>query len=249
MARKIAPVAHGDQLSMTDHLDELRGRLVSLLIVFAVALGLAFWQNNRILDIVNAPLPKGLVPATFGVAEAFTATLIVSIYAAVIAILPFIIYHVYAFSIPALSPSERRVALPLLLLAPLLFVAGVVFGYYAVLPAAMHFLLSFNADQFNIQVRAREYYSFFGLTLVSIGVLFQIPVAVLIGVRLKLFTPAQLSANRRYAVLVIAVVAMLLPGTDPVTMMIIFLPLLALYEGSIVLARLVDRPPDEPTEP
>ena len=248
MARP-GPIAHGDKLSMVDHLDELRNRLISLIAVFTLALMAAFWQNKRVLEIVNAPLPEGKAPTTFGVAEAFSATLTVSAYAALIVVLPLLVYHVYAFTTPALKPTERRLMLPLMLLAPLLFVAGVAFGYFVVLPAALHFLLGFNAEQFNIQVRAREYYSFFGMTLVSIGVLFQIPIAVLVGVRLRLFTPEQLSANRRYAVLVIAVIAMLLPGTDPVTMLIIFVPLLALYEGSIVLARMMQRSPAVPSEP
>lgn len=241
MASFFKRVSHQDELTVVEHLEELRWRLVSLLLVFVVALALAFWQNERVLDFVNEPLPNDIVPATFGVSEAFMSTLTVSIYAALVVTFPVLIYHLYAFALPAFSPEERRVALPLLLLAPVLFVAGAAFGYYAVLPAATGFLLGFNDDQFNIQVRAREYYSFFGLTLLSLGVLFQIPIGVLIANRLGLVTQRQLRENRRYAVLVIAVVAMLLPGTDPVTMLISMVPLLLLYEGSIVLVRLSDR--------
>jgi sec-independent protein translocase protein TatC len=126
-------------------------------------------------------------------------------------------------------------------MVPVLFVAGAVFAYFVVLPAATTFLLNFNDDQFNIQIRAREYYSFFALTLLSVGALFQLPVAILAVTRLGITTPDQLARNRRYAILVIAVVAMLLPGTDPITMLLSMLPLLALYEFSILLARLVGR--------
>jgi sec-independent protein translocase protein TatC len=109
--------------------------------------------------------------------------------------------------------------------------------------------LNFNADQFNIQIRAREYYGFFALSLISVGVLFQIPVGVLAVTRMGIITPEQLSENRRYAVLVIAILAMLLPGTDPVTMLIAMIPLLLLFEFSILLARAFGRardpaPPD-----
>lgn len=250
MFNRFRSVSHEDELSVVEHLDELRNRLVSLIFVFTVALALAFWQNDRVLKVVNAPLPEGTVPSTFGVSEAFMSTLTVSIYAAAVVTMPLLIYHLYAFVLPAFSPEERRVAMPLLLLAPVLFAAGAAFGYFVVLPAATSFLLGFNDDQFNIQVRAREYYSFFGLTLISIGALFQIPIGVLIADRLGIVTSKQLRENRRFAILGIAIVAMLLPGTDPVTMLIEMIPLVLLYEGSIVLVRIADRrrPASDPTQ-
>lgn len=233
MSKRIGPVDRDERLSVVDHLDELRTRLMIVATAFVAVLAVTFWQNDRVLDIVNKPLPGGKVPATFGVSEAFMSTLTVSIYAALIITLPLIVWHVYAFVIPAFSDQERRIALPLLLMAPLLFAGGAVFGYFMVVPAATHFLLDFNSDQFNIQVRAGDYYSFFGLTVLSLGLLFEMPLAILIATRLGVVTPAQLRSNRRYAVLVIAVVAMLLPGTDPVTMVIAMLPLVVLYEFSI----------------
>jgi sec-independent protein translocase protein TatC len=127
-------------------------------------------------------------------------------------------------------------------MVPFLFIAGVAFTYFVVMPAAVKFLLNFNDDQFNIQLRAREYYGFFGLTLLSIGALFQMPLGVLAVTRLGIVTPKQLARNRPYAILVIAIVAAFLPGTDPVTMVILMLPLLALYEFSILLARAFGRP-------
>ncbi len=131
---------------------------------------------------------------------------------------------------------------PFLLLVPFLFIAGVVFGYFVVLPAAIKFLLNFNSDQFHIQVRASEYYSFVTLTLLAMGIVFQVPMGILAATRLGITTPAKLRKNRRYAYLILAVIAMLLPGTDPVTMLIELLPLLVLYELSIVLAQVFGRP-------
>jgi sec-independent protein translocase protein TatC len=124
---------------------------------------------------------------------------------------------------------------------PVLFIAGVVFAYYVVTPAAVNFLLNFNADEFNIQVRAREYYSFFSLSLIAVGLLFQIPIAILAVTRLGIVSVDQLSKNRRYALLAIAVLAMLLPGTDPITMVISMLPLIVLFEASLIFARVADR--------
>jgi sec-independent protein translocase protein TatC len=126
-------------------------------------------------------------------------------------------------------------------MVPFLFIAGVVFGYFVVVPAAIKFLTHFNADEFNTQIRAREYYSFVALALLSIGILFQIPIGILAAVRVGITTPAQLRKNRRYAILVIAVVAMLLPGVDPVTMLLSMAPLIVLYELSILLAAAFNR--------
>ena len=200
-----------------------------------VACGLCFWQNDLLLEIANKPLPGDRVPITFGVTEPFMTTLKISIYAGILIALPVLLYQAYAFLLPALKPTEKRVALPFLLLVPVLFIAGVVFSYFIVVPAATEFLLNFNEDQFNIQVRASEYYSFFILTLIALGLVFQVPMGMVAVTRLGIVTPQQLSHNRRYAYLVLAVVAMLLPGTDPVTMLIELAPLLALFELSLDL--------------
>ena len=154
-----------------------------------------------------------------------------------------ILYQVYAFLLPAFSPRERRVVLPLMLLAPFLFIAGVVFGYLVVLDRAVDFLLNFNDEQFNIQVRAREYYTFVVLTLMAMGLVFQVPLAILAVTRLGIMSPAQLRPMARYAYLGIAVLAALLPTVDPVTMLIEMVPLILLFELSIVLAALLGRPP------
>jgi len=248
MAR-LRPVDFEDRLTLVEHLDELRTRIVISLATFAVAFGLCFWQNSRLLDIANAPLPGDRTPITFGVAEPFTTTVTISAYAALVISLPVILYQAYAFVLPALTTREKRVVVPFLLMVPALFVAGVVFGYFVVLPAATKFLLNFNDNQFNIQVRARDYYSFFTLTLAVMGLIFQLPIGILAVTRLGIVTPEQLSKNRRYAYVVLLIVAMLLPGTDPVTMLIEAVPLIALFEASVLLARAFGKPPDEAAEP
>jgi sec-independent protein translocase protein TatC len=247
MAR-LRPVDFEDRLTLVEHLDELRTRIVICLATLAVAFGLCFWQNHQLLDIANRSLPDRIEPITFGVSEPFMTTITISFYAALVLALPVILYQSYAFVLPALTQREKRVIVPFLLMVPVLFVAGVVFAYFVVFPAAVNFLLNFNTDDFNVQVRARDYYSFFAITLGAVGVLFQIPVGVLAVTRLGIITPDQLAKNRRYAILVIAVVAMLLPGTDPVTMLISMVPLILLYEGSVILARIFGRPPETSAE-
>ena len=236
--RHVRPVSHEDQLSLVEHLDELRHRLIVCLVVFAVALALCFWQNHLLLEIAQNPLPDGHKKLiTFGVTEPFTTTLTVSAYGAAILAAPFILWQLYAYILPAFSPVEKRVVLPILLLFPVLFVAGIAFAYFAVMPAALHFLLGFNDNQFNIQVRARDYYSFFSMTMLAGGLVFQMPMLILAVTRLGIVKVEQITQNRRYAYLAIAIVAAALPGVDPVSMLIEMVPLLVLFELSILLAR------------
>jgi sec-independent protein translocase protein TatC len=180
-------------------------------------------------------------PVTLGVGEPFAVTIKVSAYAALLLSLPVILWQAYAFVLPAFSPRERQVALPLMLAVPFLFMAGVVFAYLVVLPRAIDFLQNFNDDQFDILLQARDYYRFSILLLIVMGLLFQIPVGILAATRMGIVSVEQLRRNRRYALLVIAVLAMLLPGTDPITMVVSMLPLVLLYEGSILFAALLDR--------
>jgi len=248
-----------DQLTLVEHLDELRNRIIISAVVLVVACGLCFWQNHLLLEIANHPLPKtingqDLKPITFGVAEPFMSTLKVSIYAGIMIALPVILYQLYAFLLPALKPTERHLILPFLILVPVLFIAGVVFSYFVVVPAAAKFLLNFNQTEFNVQVRASDYYGFLLTTLLAVGLVFQIPMGVVAVTRLGIVTPKQLSHNRRYAYLILIIIAMLLPGTDPVTMLIEAAPLLILFELSLLLARFMGTPggasePSSPAEP
>ena len=245
MAR-VKAAKYDDRLTIIEHLNELRSRLIFCGISLVIVTGLCFWQNHPSADIANAPLPDDTEPLTFSPSEPFLTTLTLTVYSAILLTMPILLYHAYAFTLPALTPREKKVAVPMLLMVPVLFLTGVVFAYYVVLPAAIEFLLNFNDDQFNIQIRAREYYSFFSLTLLSVGILFQIPIGVLAVTRLGIITPKQLAENRRYAILVIAILAMLLPGTDPITMLLSMLPLILLFELSLVLARILGNPASEP---
>lgn len=244
MPRRVKAVSHEDRLTLVEHLDELRARLIVCIAVFGVALALCFWQNHLLLEIAQHPLPANhsrLI--TFGITEPFTTTLTVSAYGAIALALPIVLWQLYAYVLPAFSAQEKRVILPILLLFPLLFAAGLAFGYFVVMPAATKFLLNFNDNQFNVQVRARDYYSFFSMTEIACGLVFQLPLAIIAVTRLGIVSVEQLRQNRRYAYLVISIVAAALPGVDPVSMLIEMVPLLVLYELSILLARVLGRPP------
>jgi sec-independent protein translocase protein TatC len=184
--------------------------------------------------------PEGDRPVTLGIGEPFTTTIGIAFIFALILSLPIVLYQLYGFLIPALAPEQERVARPLLLAVPLLFAAGVTFGYLVVLPAAIRFLQNFNSDQFNVLVQASQYYHFAAVTLLAMGLVFQIPVAILAATRSGVITAGQLKHNRRYAILACAGVAALLPG-DVVTLLLETAPLYLLFEFSVALARLLER--------
>jgi sec-independent protein translocase protein TatC len=232
----ISRIAHDAEAPLVDHLGELRSRIVASVGAFAVALGLCFWQNHMLLDLLRGPI-GGKQLLTLGVAEPFTTTLTISAYAALLLTLPVLLYQVYAFTIPALAPDQQRSARVLALLVPVLFIAGAAFAFLVVVPAALQFLLHFNSDQFNTQLRAKEYYSFVTLTTLSVGAVFQVPIGILAITRLGIVSIDGLRRVRRYAYVACAAVAAALPGVDPVSMLLETVPLIALYELSIVLAR------------
>jgi sec-independent protein translocase protein TatC len=188
-----------------------------------------------------APEVRARRPVTLGVGEPFMETLKVSAYAGLLLALPIVLYQLYAFVLPAFSPRERQVALPAMLGIPFLFIGGVVFGYYTVVPRAIEFLQNFNVDSFDVFIQAQPYYKFVVMLLAVMGLLFQIPIAIVAVTRVGIVTPRQLAKNRRYAILVVAIIAMLLPGQDPVTMLLLAAPMYVLFEASILFAWLLDR--------
>jgi sec-independent protein translocase protein TatC len=188
---------------------------------------------------LSAP-PQGDRPVTLGIGEPFTTTATVALIFALILSLPVILLQAYGFLMPAFDPSQRRRMLPVTVAIPVLFAVGVAFGYEVVLPAALHFFQNFNSGEFNVLVQASQYYKFAATTLLAMGLLFQIPVAIIAVTRAGVVTPRQLRHNRRYAVLACGCVAAVLPG-DAITMLLETLPLYLLFEASVLVASIDER--------
>jgi sec-independent protein translocase protein TatC len=307
MAKVLRPIGHDDRLSIVDHLDELRSRLIICGIALAIAFAACFWQNHALLKVLNRALPatpstssnhiSGLagdsvkeardlgalgsylrqlsvsgsqsthdrqlfagaaaaaehasgslphetakrLPITIGVGEPFTTTLTIAAYFALLFALPVLIYQGYAFVIPALKPEERRVAIPVMAVAPILFLGGVAFAYWVVLPPAVHFLQGYNGQNFDILVQAKTYYTFEVFTMLGIGLAFQLPLGLLALQRVGVISARTLTRNWRYATVIIAVIAAAMPGADPVTTGLEMLPLVLLFLASIVLLKIADR--------
>jgi len=203
------------------------------------ALAPASQSLTRDIRRLSAPAPSAK-PVTLGIGEPFTTTVTISFVFALILSLPFLLHQAYAFFAPALEPADRRRLRPLILAVPFLFIAGVSFGYFVVLPAAIHFLQNFNSEQFNALVQAGPYYKFAATTVLAMGLLFQVPVAIMAVTRAGLITPRRLRRSRRYAVLACGAVAAALPG-DAVTMLLETVPLYLLFEFGVLLASVTDR--------
>ncbi len=216
-------------------------RTRSLHVPRAAQLSLAHAGTRRSRDIRRlSAAPQGDRPVTLGIGEPFSTTVTVSLIFALILSLPVVLLQMYGFVIPAFEPEQRRAVRPLLAAIPLLFITGVVFGYYVVLPAAVHFFQNFNSGQFNVLVQAAPYYKFAATTLLAMGIVFQVPVGVLAVTRAGLITPRRLRKSRRWAIVACGAVAAFIPG-DAVTLLLETVPLYLLFEDSELIATVVER--------
>src|SRR3954452_24809369 len=294
-------VAHGQRLTVIEHLGELRARLLVSAAVLAVLFAGCLSQSRSLLHVLNAPLahlrtdsapqgrgnelpqalahsagaftrlahasslapsdqraarnaaaslalasrslahPRARAPVTLGLGEPFSTSVTVAFAFALLLGLPFLLTQMWAFVAPAIAPADRRAVRPLLILAPVLFAAGVGFAYFLVLTPAVRFLQGFNHGAFDVLVQARAYYRFELMTMLALGVMFEIPVLLLALGRVGILTASTLRRHRRHAIVAITVLGALLPGADPVTTLLETLPLFALYEATIVLLRLAER--------
>jgi sec-independent protein translocase protein TatC len=233
---------HGEEATLVEHLEELRVRIFVSLGALAVGFAIAFVFRGNLLHWLNAPLPpKNRHPITLSVAEPFLTSMKVSMLAGLALAFPVVIWQLWSFLAPAVEPHAERTVLLFVLLATGLLVAGVAFGYWVVLPKAVHFLTNFDDQYYNTQIRARDYYGFVMTVLLAVGIVFELPIFILALVRLGVLSTSTLRRNRRLGYFIVAVVAVLLPGVDPVTTTFEMIPLIVLYEGSIWLSVLVER--------
>ena len=231
-------LGHGERVELVEHLGELRTRLFVSLGTLAAGFALSSGFHETIIGWLNAPL-DGKKPITLGVAEPFTTSLVVSFYAAVA--FPVLLWQLWAYLAPALDPRRQRNVFQLVLVALALLAGGMSFAYWVVLPSTIPFLLGFNDELFQVEIRARDYYSFAALTVTGVGALFELPVFLLGLVRLGVLSAARLRRSRRTGVVVLVAVSVALPGIDPVTRILQTIPLLILFEASIWAAPVVER--------
>ncbi len=242
MARLPRRLGHAEEATLGEHLEELRGRLFVMLGALVLGTVVAYVFHDQVLNWLNQPLPLDHRKLyTFGVAEPFTVTLTVSLYAGFVLALPVILWQLWLFFAPAVDPPTERRVLGLALFAVVLGAAGVAFGYWVLLPRAVHFLTNYDTQHFHIAIRANSYYNFVVTVLVGIVIVFQTPLVILGLVYLGILSSRTLRRQRRMGYLITAAVALALPGPDPVTTFLELLPMWLLFEGSIWLAWLFER--------
>jgi sec-independent protein translocase protein TatC len=242
MARLPRRLGHGEEATLGEHLEELRQRLFVIIGSVVIATIVAFVFHTRLLDWLNRPLPAGhrRLLAT-GVAEPFTVSIAVSVYAAIVISSPVILWQLWSFFAPAFDPGAERKVLALVAAAVVLGGAGLAFGYWILLPRAIHFLTNYDDKHFLHLIKASTYYSFVVTVLLGIVVVFQLPLVVLGLVALGVLSSRTLRKHRRIGYFVTAVIALALPGPDPVTTFLELLPMWALFEASIWVAVAFER--------
>jgi sec-independent protein translocase protein TatC len=233
---------HGEEATLVEHLEELRTRVFVALGALTVALAFTYAFHHRIVHWLNKPLPpERRHPITFGVAEPFLTSMKVSFVAGLGLALPIVLWQVWSYLAPAFQEHVQRTVASLVGAASVLFALGVAFGDRIALPAAVHFLTSYDDQLYTIQVRAQDYYSFAIMVLAAVGVVFELPIVVLTLVRLRVLTSEKLRRNRRIGIVAMCALAVALPGVDPVTTLFEMAPLVVLFEASIWLSVLFER--------
>ena len=232
---------HGEEATLVEHLDELRSRLIIAIVAIIPLFALTFAFHEQIMEWLIGPLPDDKKLVTLGVTEPFTTSVKVSMIAALALALPVVLWQAWAFFAPAVQPHFERVILVLVVFATALFVIGVAFMYTIVLPRALDFLTSYDANIYDIQIRASYYYTFAAMTLLAGGLAFLMPIFILGLVRLRVLTSGRLRANRRIAYVALLMFAILLPTVDPVSLAFETIPLLILFEMSIWLSVFMER--------
>lgn len=245
MLRRKSPV--GDEMPFLDHLEEMRWRLLWSLLAVVVGSGIGFMlvMKLNVLGILIQPVHpflnggklKYLSPT-----EPFFITVKLAIVVGFLLASPIVVYQVWAFFGPALLPNEKRVIVPALYMGLVLFALGVYAAYTVVLPMTLKFTMGFQTEALEQAITVGPYLDVVTRTLLAFGLVFELPVVILILSALGLVTPEFLASRRKHAILIITVLSSLLTPGDVITLtLMMMIPLLVLYEFSIVLSRMVSR--------
>ena len=232
---------HDEGAELVDHLGELRIRLFVCVTAIAACFVAGYLVHDRLIALLEAPLPGDRKLVTYGVTEPFVTSVQVSLAAGLALALPIVLWQLWSFLAPAFQPHLQRTIGWCVAFATALFVGGLAFAYRVALPAALKFLTSYDQNIYDIQIRAKDYVSFAVLVLVAVGVVFELPAFIVGLARLGILSSSTLRHNRRIGYVAVAALAVALPGVDPVTTVFEMVPLLVLFEASIWLSVLVER--------
>lgn len=233
-----------EKLPLTSHLEELRKRIIVCLIAIGVGFSISYYFSEQIFSILSQPLtailPQGSSFIFTGITEAFFTYLKLSFFSGIFISSPIIIYEIWKFVAPGLYEKEKRYVYPFVFFASIFFVAGVVFCYFIVLPAAFKFFVSYNTEYIRMLPSLGEYLSFSCIFLLSFGIVFELPVFIICLAKLGIITEKHLRSNRKLVVIGAFIVAALLtPTPDAINQSLMAVPLIVLYELSILVVKFI----------
>jgi len=233
-----------EKLAFTEHLVELRKRLIICLIAIACGFGASYYFADKIFRFLSAPLynqlPQGSTFIFTGLTDAFFTYMKLSFFSGILFATPVILHQIWHFVAPGLYENEKRYAVPFIFLGTLLFLIGIAFGYYIVFPVAFKFFVSYTTDSIKILPSIKEYLSFSCSFLLAFGAIFEIPIFLFFLEKIGIVKVKQLRSNRKYAILVAFIIgAVLTPTPDVVNQTLMAVPIIILYEISIIMIRLM----------
>lgn len=229
-------------MTLIDHLEELRKRIFIALIAWIIGAVIAFFFRFTLLNWLKAPLPPGLTLNAFRLVEQFSVSMQIAGFAGLVLASPIIIGQVWGFIAPGLYKEERRWAVPFILFTVLAFCAGVLFSYYVILPPSVRILVSFLGNEVNTVLTIGNYIGTLLTLMAVMGFIFEMPVLGFLLGRLGLLVASMLSKYRRYAIVIgVTLAAIITPTGDPFSLSLVAIPLLLLYELTIVVVRLSQR--------
>ncbi len=233
-----------EKLAFSDHLEELRKRLIICLIAIGIGFSISYFFAEHIFKFLAAPLyaqlPGGSTFIFTGLTDAFFTYIKLSFFTGIFFATPIILYQIWGFVAPGLYEHEKRYVGPFIILGTLLFMAGITFGYFVVFPVAFKFFVSYTTDSIKILPSIKEYLSFSCMFLLAFGAIFEIPIFLFFLVKMGVVSEKQLRSNRKYAILLAFVVAAILtPTPDVVNQTLMAVPIIVLYEISLILIKLL----------
>lgn len=229
-------------MTLIEHFEELRKRLFIALLGWLVASGVAFGFRFGILEWLKAPLPPSMTLNYFAVLEPFTVSMQIASFFGLVLAAPVIVGQAWGFVAPGLYPEERRYAVPFILFSALAFAAGVAFAYYVVLPFSVPILLSFLGNEAQGLLSIGQYISTLLMLMAMFGIMFEMPVLGFLLARIGLLRAAPLVRYRRWAVVLgMVAAAVITPTGDPFNLALVAVPLLVLYELTVIVVRASER--------
>jgi sec-independent protein translocase protein TatC len=241
-----------EKLPLTTHLEELRSRLIKIFICLAVVFSICYWKSGLIFTFVSEPLVR-LLPANskltmLKITEGFVTELKMSFYTAIFFSMPYILYQIWKFIAPGLYAHEKKYTSLFVIFASILFFIGASFAYFVVFPFGFKFFLQYVNENVVATLSIGWYLSFFIQFIIAFGSIFELPIFILFLSKLGIVTPEMLKKYRRYAIVIIFIVAAILTPPDAVSQCMMAVPLLILYEISIYVAKYFGKKTEDTVE-